>query len=290
MNSLQVLSTIALSVISFSLSAQETSLAGHAKFIAAYPLELGSSKTTSIIFRAAISSVDRGSGDILAQKVKGSENILQLKAATEGFEPTSLTVLTRDGRIYAFDLTYSPCPEQTNIIMNQDTLHTDNITAGLQAPVVIFSKANFNQEALKQAIGFVREDRGSNVHLRARNQKASMQISGVYAGGDMLLLRVDLENSSYIDFEAEPVRFLIKDQQKYKRMSTQEMEIETLQMDGNISMIKGQQKETVIVALPRFTIPDKKELIIQLMEHNGGRHLQLKVSNRILVKAKPVSF
>jgi len=37
---------------------------------------------------------------------------------------------------------------------------------------------------------------------------------------------------------------------------------------------------------PKFTIPDKKYLFIQIMEKNGGRHLQLRVHNRTIVKAR----
>jgi hypothetical protein len=47
------------------------------------PLTIAVGKTTHLIYPFAIKSVDRGSRDILVQKAKGLENILQVKAARE---------------------------------------------------------------------------------------------------------------------------------------------------------------------------------------------------------------
>jgi hypothetical protein len=41
-----------------------------------------------------------------------------------------------------------------------------------------------------------------------------------------------------------------------------------------------------VYAVPKFTIPDKKYLAIELMEKNGGRHLKVKVHNKKIVRAK----
>jgi hypothetical protein len=40
-----------------------------------------------------------------------------------------------------------------------------------------------------------------------------------------------------------------------------------------------------VVALEKFTIPDKKFMGIQIMEKNGGRHLSMKMSNKDILKA-----
>ncbi|HEY9256658.1 DUF4138 domain-containing protein, partial [Chitinophaga sp.] len=46
-------------------------------------LQVAYSKTSNIIFPFAISSVDRGSRDLMVQKAKGVKNILQVKAGKE---------------------------------------------------------------------------------------------------------------------------------------------------------------------------------------------------------------
>ena len=54
---------------------------------------------------------------------------------------------------------------------------------------------------------------------------------------------------------------------------------------GNHQQAKAYNFSVIVVALDKFTIPDEKFLGVQIMEKNGGRHLQLKVGNAKLVKA-----
>ncbi|MBO9587038.1 MAG: DUF4138 domain-containing protein, partial [Flavobacterium sp.] len=69
-------------------------------------LQVGFSKTTSIVFPYAIKSIDKGSADVLVQKAKGVENILLVKAAKQHFIQTNLTAVTADSRLYVFVLNY----------------------------------------------------------------------------------------------------------------------------------------------------------------------------------------
>jgi hypothetical protein len=58
---------------------------------------------------------------------------------------------------------------------------------------------------------------------------------------------------------------------------------------GNAQRIPAQSTQTLVVALPKFTIPDQKHLKIDLMETNGGRNLRLKIKNRHLMKAQAMN-
>ena len=57
---------------------------------------------------------------------------------------------------------------------------------------------------------------------------------------------------------------------------------------GNTKKIKAKMTSIAVVVLEKFTIPDAKFLRIQIMEKNGGRHLNLKLTNRLVMKAKPL--
>ena len=80
-----------------------------------YQLAITYFKTSNLVFPYAIKSVDRGSKDILVQKAKGVENVLQVKAGKQGFEETNLTVITADGHLYSYILNYSDNPSALNI-------------------------------------------------------------------------------------------------------------------------------------------------------------------------------
>jgi hypothetical protein len=98
-----------------------------------------------------------------------------------------------------------------------------------------------------------------------------------------------MENQSNISYDIDMLHFYIIDRKKSKRTASQEIELQPLYVYGDTSAIKGLSKNLLVFALPMFTIPDNKYLAIQFMERNGGRHLQLRVHNRRIVKAKPAN-
>ncbi len=55
-------------------------------------------------------------------------------------------------------------------------------------------------------------------------------------------------------------------------------------------MIEVAGKSTVrtVYALPKFTIPDDKLLMVELYEKNGGRHQSIRVENLDIVNAKEI--
>src|SRR5690349_3336266 len=80
-----------------------------------FQLEVAFSKTTHLVFPFSIISIDRGSASILARKAGGVENILKVKADQKGFEETSLSVITSDGKLYSFLVCYKDNPAYLNI-------------------------------------------------------------------------------------------------------------------------------------------------------------------------------
>ena len=89
-----------------------------------YALQVSTNKTTNIIFPYDIKSVDRGSRGLLAQKAKGTQNVLQVKAAVQNFAPTNLSVITADGKLYSFAVCFAADPPLLNLSFASDsTVH-----------------------------------------------------------------------------------------------------------------------------------------------------------------------
>lgn len=86
-----------------------------AEEIKPYHIAVTYDKTSNLIFPFAIKSVDRGSAAILAQKARGVENILQIKAGWQHFKQTNLSVVTSDARFYSFIVDYADDPPVLNI-------------------------------------------------------------------------------------------------------------------------------------------------------------------------------
>jgi conjugative transposon TraN protein len=244
-----------------------------------YALTITYSKTTNLLFPYAIHSVDRGSKDVLAQKAKGIENVLQVKAASKGFEETNLTVITADGKLHAYTITYADNPSALNIQF---------ATSKDSAASVFFSSIAANEAQLKTVSEKIA---GEKRFIRGKKDKSygmKLRLNGLYVKEGVLYSQISLQNQSFLPYDIDQFRFFIRDQKKAKRTASQEQEIIPHLVHNKAPVVKGQSEGVWVFALPRFTLPNQKYLAIQVMEKNGGRNLELKIYNRQLVRAKPV--
>lgn len=275
----------AVMVTGFSLlitffSAQAQQAVGNIQFRSIEPYQVAISylKTTNIIFPHAIVSVDRGSKDVLAQKAKGMENILQIKAAKEGFAETNLTVVTADGKLNSFLIDYADQPSILNLSLNGNQPKN----------TIFFSPENINQAIVERYAKIAFLSKNKVRRIKDKDFGIRFRMNGLFIQDDVMYMRMNIENQSNINYDIDQLRFFIRDQKKAKRTATQEIELSPVFIYNNTDKIEGQAANTIVFALPKFTIPDKKYLAIQLMEKDGGRHLELHFKNKTIVKAVPL--
>jgi len=258
------------------------SVKGNSQPVAETPnIEVTFNKTSSIVFPAVITSVDRGSRDVLAQKAKGVNNVLQLKAGRTNFKETNLTVITADGKLHHFFVRYADEPS-TFTIQAVENAEDDQKTIPLlfQTEMTEADMENYSRSILSSK---------KRIRLKSTG-KYDMRLSlqGIYIQENIMFYHLKVINKSNIPFHTDMLRFFVKDKQKVRRTASQEVIEAPIRHYGNAEMIKGKSSQDLIYALPKFTIPDAKVLTIELMEKKGGRHLQLLIKNKTIVKAKPV--
>jgi conjugative transposon TraN protein len=244
-------------------------------------LEIAYNKTTSLVFPAIIKSVDRGSRDLLAQKAKGVENVLQLKAARHGFPNTNLTVITSDGKIHEFTVAYSKAPH--SLVMNIANSDNDEPVN----PDLIFETDMTETEMEKYASQIVNAKRSIRF-VKASKHKMGLLLHGIYIKDNVIFYHFRIRNQSNIPYDVDFLRFYIEDRQRVKRTASQEVDVKPIYVYGNGETLKGKSAQDVIYALGKFTIPDAKRLVIEIFEKNGGRNLSLAISNRTIVNARVV--
>jgi len=241
-------------------------------------LEVTFNKTSSLVFPTPISAVDRGSRDILAQKVKGVDNVLQIKAGKPHFKETNLTVITMDGELHHFFVRYADAPKAFTIQV------TD---ASKSNQEVIFKQETTLVELERNAKTILQDKRRHSVKATSHHQM-KLTLQGIYIQDNTLYFRLSVTNNSNIPFHTDMLRFYVRDKQKVKRTATQEAAEDPIFHKGNSELFRGKASEELVFALPKFTIPDAKVLVIELMEKHGGRHLRLHVKDRAIVKARLV--
>lgn len=248
-----------------------------------YHLSVNDLKTTVLIFPApiAVNGVDRGTGDILAKTIAGVDNILKLKGAMPGFSQTNLTVVTTDGKVYAFTIDYSTTPDDKPIDLGKQVQQ--------EAAAALFRARKLNDEQVAQLAAVATDVKPFLRKPYDLSFKMKATLKGIYTAEDVIFYRVSFQNRSPIDYDLDFARFFIKDKRRVKRTAEQEKEIQPLFMykeTGNSIEAGGTQ--TFVIAFMKFTIADKKNFIMQFFEQNGDRHLQLKIKGEDIVNARPL--
>jgi hypothetical protein len=128
--------------------------------------------------------------------------------------------------------------------------------------------------------------RRSIYYLNTRIYKMSLQLRGIYTRGEAIFFCLRLYNHSHIDYAVDSIRFLMADEKQPGKARMGGASLSPLHHCGNAGFIKGKSGENCVFALPRFTLPAGKRLVIEIMEKNGGRKLRLFMDNYTLVRAR----
>ena len=81
------------------------------------------------------------------------------------------------------------------------------------------------------------------------------------------------------------LRFSLRDKKQGKRTAIQEVELHPLLVAGNASLVKAHDNTTIVVALEKHVIPDKKMLVVDVTEKGEGRSLSLRIGNKYILQA-----
>ncbi|SJZ68448.1 Bacteroides conjugative transposon TraN protein [Chitinophaga eiseniae] len=244
-------------------------------------MEVSYNKTSNLIFPYAISSVDRGSRDLLVQKAKGVKNILQLKAGKENFPETNLSIVTDDGKFYSFMVRYDSMPRVLNLRLGQGP-------AELYGGPVLLKSDSLSAAELQRTAELTRISKQHRLKLSDAAYNVRLRLSTIFIKNDVFYFQVSIKNSSSINYYFDEVKFFIRDRKVARRTAFQEKIIQPKYVLGPDQVIPARTETVLVFALPKFTIPDKKHLYLYVTEKDGGRHLKIRIKNRHLVSAVPI--
>ena len=262
------------------------------RMIPPYALEVTFSKTVHIIFPSAIRYVDLGSADLLAAKADGAENVLRVKAALRDFSRESnLAVITEDGAYYTFNVKYADEPVKLSVEMT-DFIHDGEAVNRPNNAMEIYMRELGSESPLLVKLimkSIYKNDKREIKHIGSKRFGIQYTLKGIYTHNGLLYFHIQLKNSSNVPFDVDYITFKIVDKKVAKRTAIQEQVIMPLRAHNNLTLIGGKRTERVVFTLPKFTIPDDKQLIIELNEKEGGRRQSFVVENADLVRAKVIN-
>lgn len=245
--------------------------------IAPMKIELSDDRTSHITFPKKVVDVRVGCDSAMADHVPNADNMVMAKCYPYDlalFNETSLTVLTEDKKIYAFDVTYSRQPQKLNISVDG----ADKVGSSIIVNEPEMAKLG------ETVIG-----KGAMMNRGVVYGKMVMALQSIYIKDDVVMFHLAVANHSQIDYDIDFVKCYITNRKNLKKQALQYDEIPPLYeyVQGERgSFIPANGIYHLVLFYKRFTIPEKHNLFFELFEKNGGRHLQFSITNRDLLEAK----
>jgi len=179
-------------------------------------------------------------------------------------------VITADGKLYSFIVSYTSNPSLLNISYATDS-------------TVHFNDENFNEAWLENEAKKISKQ-SHFMHIVTRNEQMKLSLNGIYISKGVLWFSIQLSNHSLIDYHPDYVKFFIQDKHKAKRTAEQRTELEPI-YQITMPVINGKSKKKMVFAFNQFTLPKGKRLVCQISEKNGGRLLMLHINHTALLHA-----
>ncbi|MBN9300765.1 MULTISPECIES: conjugative transposon protein TraN [Dysgonomonas] len=262
------------------------------RMIPPYGLEVTFEKTVHVIFPAAIRYVDLGSNNIIAGKAGSSENVLRIKSAVRSFETeTNMAVITEEGSYYTFNIKYADEPEKLNIEM-KDFMHDGIATNRPNNSMEIYLKELGSESPrivylINRSI--YQNDKRIVKHIGSKRFGIQYLLKGIYSHNGLLYLHTQIKNSTNVPFDIDFIRFKIIDKKMVKQTAVQETVIHPLRVYNFISQVGANQTERTVFTIDKITIPNDKQLVIELFEKNGGRNQTFVIENNDLIRAEQIN-
>ncbi len=265
---------------------------GFSRMIPPHGLEITYDKTVHVIFPAPVRYVDLGSPNLIAGKADGAENVIRVKATTRHFrQETNMSVITEDGNFYTFNVKYADEPLLLNVEMCDFIHDGESVNRPNNAMEIYLTELDNESPRLVWLImkSVHENDKRRIRHIGSKRFGVQFLLKGMYTHSDLLYFHTQVKNTSHVPFDVDFITFKIVDKKVVKRTAMQEQVIYPLRAYNYVTRVNGRDSECTVFALPKFTIPDDKKLVVEMFEKQGGRHQRFEVVNEDLVRAETVN-
>ena len=265
---------------------------GFSRMIPPHGLEITYEKTVHILFPAPIKYVDLGNTNLVAGKADGVENVLRVKAAIRNFtEETNMSVITEDGDFFSFNVKYVDEPRLLNIEMCDFIHDGEAVNRPNNAMDIFLTELGSESPRMVRLIlkSIYRDDKRRIRHIGCKRFGVQFLLKGLYAHGDLLYFHTEVRNDTNVPFDVDFVNFKVADKKIVKRTAMQERVIYPLRAYNYVTRMEGKDGACTVFALPKFTLPDDKKLVVELAEKQGGRHQVFEITNEELTRAETIN-
>lgn len=242
-------------------------------------IAVNDNQQSHLIFPDKIIYVDYGTTDVEVVKASGVDNIVAVRASAAFDQQTNVTVITHSGKFYTFNLEFAEKPSRLSFVV-------DPAANVANKRVALLDNKELNsvqRENLRKEIN----SRFQSLNKFYKDYAGiRFAITNIFIDKDILFFKFKLTNYSNIDYVPDFVRFYIQDSKIRKKTAIQQIEQTPLFFFDLPERVSAHETKSFTAAMNKFTIPDKKKLIIEMQELGGGRHFIYKLDNEPIISAE----
>lgn len=220
-------------------------------------------KMTNLVFPEAVQAGVKVSKEVIVQKVRGVENVIEIKALRRDFTATNLSVYGKDGRLYSFVLKY----------VADDSVLNFRVVAGPEAPVIV-TGLPAGMDRLRETAASLEGYRGRR-RPKVSSSGLTVRLAGIYSRDSLEWLVVSVSNRSGIDFGMAGVRYYVEERKMVKRRAVQEQELQPVFTDL-VSVVGNRRTVKFAAAFEPIFVGKGKRMVVEVRGEDG-RVVRLRV-------------
>ena len=125
-------------------------------------------------------------------------------------------------------------------------------------------------------------------HIGSKRFGVQFLLKSIYTNNGMLYFHTELKNTSISLSTSTTYRSRLWIRRLSSEPPCRSRYSNRSRAQNYVTVVHGKQSERTVFALEKFTIPDDKQLVIEVAEKEGGRHQFFVVDNEDIVRANVI--
>lgn len=232
--------------------------------------------SVALFFSSPIKQAITGSEDFIFTYDKQESQPLGLLKASEG-KKSNLLVLCQDESVYSFVIIYAKELPQLNYFISDKHKIAQKISpVGSQSKSAgaVRSVISRRDSLLLRSLLSPRPGRPL---VKSSRYGITMQLEDIVFHQQKHFFIIRLFNNSTLDYQPESMNFYLSHKKVPRRTVSQRLQLIPLDCLNPVSKIKSGNYVKLIFVFSKFSVSNKKEVIVGLNEQGGERNLKLTI-------------
>ena len=239
-------------------------------------------KNVSLFFPEPIRQGITGSDNFVFTFNREREQYFGLLQATPGND-SNLLVINTNGSVFSYILSYRENLSKLNYFIPQaQSIGNEKPTTKKLFPSEQLETQAADQNYYERACLYLLKQKKKISALSKSSYGVILTIENIVFDKEQLYFVIRIENGSSLDYDLNFLNLSVETRKKGKKKSLQSIGQEPIFKYGLPEKVKEREIKKLVYVLPKFSISNERQLILELNEKNGERDLKLKVSHKFI--------